>query len=118
MHELSLCQSISKIVHRGAAGRKVAVVELDVGHLRQVVPESLVHCWSLVSQGTDLEGSRLDIRWIPTVLVCRECGGQTQVEDLPLFRCSSCSSTSVDIVSGEEFMVRALVLEDTMAGPE
>ncbi|MCL2482396.1 MAG: hydrogenase maturation nickel metallochaperone HypA [Propionibacteriaceae bacterium] len=118
MHELSLCQSISKIVHRGAAGRKVAVVELDVGQLRQVVPESLIHCWSIVSQGTDLDGSRLDIRWLRAVLVCRECGSQTQLEELPVLRCGSCSSTSVDIVSGDEFMVRSLVLEDTMAGPE
>lgn len=112
MHELALCRSISTIVERSRAGRKVAVVELDIGQLRQVVPQTLAYCWNLVVQGTSLDASRLEINHLPGVLLCRECGSRTELDELPILKCNSCASTAVDIVSGEEFMVRSLVLED------
>ncbi|MCL2316854.1 MAG: hydrogenase maturation nickel metallochaperone HypA [Actinomycetia bacterium] len=112
MHELSLCRSIAGIVRRAAGGRFVAVVELDVGALRQVVPATLQHCWGVVARDADLAGSRLVIRHIPGVLVCGDCGAETQLTDLPILRCGSCASPSVDLVSGEEFMVTAIQVED------
>ena len=111
MHELSLCRSISSIVERAAQGRKVCVVELDVGALRQVVPETLAFCWGFVSQGTLWESSRLEIHHIPGIVLCRDCGQQTQLMGLAILQCTSCVSRSVDIISGEEFMVRSLELE-------
>jgi hydrogenase nickel incorporation protein HypA/HybF len=41
MHELAIAQSMFEIARRHAAGRRVAKVEVRVGHLRQVVPSSL-----------------------------------------------------------------------------
>ena len=112
MHELSLCQSIEHIVQRSAGARKVAVVELDVGELRQVVPATLESCWALLSEGQPLlQGSRLAIRRIPGVLHCDDCGAETTLDEAPILRCGSCASTAVRIVSGEEFMVTALQLE-------
>ncbi|MCL2735819.1 MAG: hydrogenase maturation nickel metallochaperone HypA [Propionibacteriaceae bacterium] len=113
MHELALCRSIATIAERAADGKKVAVVELDVGQLRQVVPETLTYCWSIVSQATPLDGSRLDIRYLPGTLSCRDCGAQTQLAGLAILKCATCASASVDVVSGEEFIVRSLVLEDS-----
>ena len=57
MHELSLCQSILGIVDRARAGRTVEAVELKIGQMRQVVPETLVFCWGLVTESTGLDGS-------------------------------------------------------------
>ncbi|MCL2785240.1 MAG: hydrogenase maturation nickel metallochaperone HypA [Propionibacteriaceae bacterium] len=112
MHELSLCRSISSIALRAAQGRKVAVIELDVGQLRQVVPETLVYCWTIVAQTTPLEGSRLRINHIPGVLHCRDCAHDTHLSSgLAILRCTSCGSPSVDVVHGEEFSVNSLELE-------
>ena len=113
MHELSLCQSIGRIVSRVAAGRKVVVVEVDVGDLRQVVPETLARCWSLVTDGTALGSSRLAVRTLPAVVRCRACGAEGGLAEAPLIRCGVCGSSAVDILSGEEFLVRALELEDS-----
>jgi len=58
VHELSLCGSIGSIVERHAAGRPVSVIHVQIGQLRQVVPDTLVYCWELVSEGTQLAGSQ------------------------------------------------------------
>ncbi len=41
MHELSIAEAIVDVATRHAAGRRVVRVEVKVGHLRQVVPDSL-----------------------------------------------------------------------------
>jgi len=111
MHELSLCRSIEKIVRSNAGDRQVAAVELDVGELRQVVPSTLKHCWTVVCEGTPLESSRLEIRRIPGVIECSDCGARTTLTGAPILRCDSCGSAAVRVVSGEEFIVTALQLE-------
>ena len=52
MHELSICTAIAKIAHQAAAGRPVERVRVDIGHLRQVVPDTLRHSWDMVVFGT------------------------------------------------------------------
>ena len=111
MHELALCRSIERIVRRAADGRKVAVVELDVGELRQVVPTTLESCWALLSEGTRLAGSQLAVRRVPAVIACDDCGAGTRLVAVPILRCGSCDSAEVRVVSGEEFMVTAIQLE-------
>ena len=58
MHELAIAQSVVAIADRHADGRRVASVQLKVGHLRQVVPSALTFAFELVAEGTALEGAR------------------------------------------------------------
>ena len=110
MHELSLCGSIANIVTRHAAGRPVSVIHVQVGQLRQVVPDTLVFCWELVSEGTPLAGSRIDVEGVPARMRCRACGHVAEVGDLPVFACRDCGSIDAEVISGEEFMVTSLDL--------
>ena len=106
MHELSICTAISKIVDEHADGRSVQRVLLDIGHLRQVVPDTLRYSWEIVVADTDLAGSELVINHVPAVIACRACGSTTTI-DVPVFRCT-CGSTDVDVTSGQELLVRSL----------
>lgn len=108
MHELSICTSLVAIVEQHAAGRQVDQVRLDIGHLRQVVPDTLVYSWEIVTEGTPLAGSRLEINHIPAVIQCRSCGATTTI-DVPVFRCG-CGSTETDLVAGRELLVTSLEL--------
>ena len=65
MHELAIADSIVRIACAHAGGRKVAKVELKVGHLRQVVPSALEFSFALVAEGTELEGAELRRRQAP-----------------------------------------------------
>jgi hydrogenase nickel incorporation protein HypA/HybF len=109
VHELSICISLAAIVTEHAAGRPVDRVVIDVGSLRQVVPETLRYSWEIVVADTPLAGSTLDINHVPVVLACRDCGASTAIE-APLFRCGTCGSTDVEIVSGQELLLRSLEL--------
>ena len=74
MHELSLCGAIYDIADRAAAGRPVSVIHLQVGRMRQIVPDTLAYCWTMVCDDTPLAGSRLDVDYRPVTLRCLLCG--------------------------------------------
>lgn len=115
MHELALCGSILRIADRARAGRPVAAVNVRVGRLRQVVPETLEHCWGLVVAGTPLAGSRLVFEQVPVTLRCRACGAVTTVGRDPVLACASCGSADTGVLTGEEFLVDSL---DLAPGPD
>ena len=112
MHELSLSSAIVNTVVKHADGRRVTVVELRVGKLRQVVPDTLAFCWTLVSEGTDLAGSVLDVERVPATLQCRVCDEQFTLDGTIAFVCPACKSLDVEVVSGEDFDVTALDLAE------
>ncbi len=41
MHELSICSAIANAAAKHAEGRSVSQVTVQIGHLRQVVPDAL-----------------------------------------------------------------------------
>jgi hydrogenase nickel incorporation protein HypA/HybF len=113
-----MCRSIYGIVDRARDGRQVEVVHLQVGRLRQAVPETLEYCWRLVTETTPLAGSRLDIDHVPVVLDC-SCGARTTVEHDLALTCGSCNGADVTLHSGEELLVTSLdlALTSPTSGP-
>jgi len=90
VHELSICSSIADIARRRADGRAVSVINVRVGQLRQIVPDTLVYCWSLISEETPLAGSRIVVESVPARIRCRSCEQTADVGDLPVFACAGC----------------------------
>ena len=110
MHELSLCGAIADIANRRAGERSVEVVRVRIGQLRQVVPDTLIFCWSMVTSGTDLDGAQLELERVPAVLECRGCGARLELGDQFAFACAGCGGLDVVAVAGEEFDVTSLEL--------
>lgn len=110
MHELSLCRSIYGIVDGARRERPVTTVHLQVGQLRQVVPQTLEHCWGLVTETTPLAGSVLEIDHVPVRLDCRACGERTTIEHVLVLTCAACGSGDIALHTGEEFMVTSIDL--------
>ena len=108
VHELSLCGAIADITTRRAQGRPVEVIHLRVGQLRQVVPDSLRFCWTMLTEGTDLDGSALDLDPVPARLRCSDCAVEFALPNPPAFACPGCGGLSVAVVAGEEFVVTEL----------
>jgi hydrogenase nickel incorporation protein HypA/HybF len=112
MHELSIAESIVRIACRHAAGRPVELVELKVGHLRQFVPDALAFSFTLVAQGTEVEGAELVMEEVPAAGRCRRCGIESEPAGFPL-RCDACGGLDLELLRGEELLVDALVLAET-----
>ncbi|MEI2776820.1 MAG: hydrogenase maturation nickel metallochaperone HypA [Tetrasphaera sp.] len=116
MHELALCESIHAIVERAAAGAAVAWVDVRIGSLRQVVPESLVACWEAVSARGALAGSRLRCEVVPAQGVCRTCAAHTTVESVLDLECGGCGGVDLVLRGGTELEVVAIELADDVGG--
>ena len=140
MHELSLAGAVIDTAERHAAGRRVLLIQLRLGELRQVVPESLAFYFEHVARGTLCEGATLEYETVPASLGCRECGatwpltatlgsgsatwGQTppggvrpqvagpQVAARPSFRCERCGGADVEVEAGNEFEVESIEVEE------
>jgi hydrogenase nickel incorporation protein HypA/HybF len=116
VHELSISSAIVDTVERHAEGRRVTVVSLRLGRMRQVVPDSLAFYFEIVSRGSVCEGARLDQQLIDALLSCRECGAEwdpappPEHDELPLpsFRCPQCGAAESETLSGDELEVESI----------
>lgn len=115
MHELSIAASVLEIALRHAAGRRVTRVEVQVGHLRQVVPSALAFSFEIVAQGTPAEGATLELETIPARGICRRCRAESRLHAFPL-QCAACGGFDLEIVAGEELVVESLDVEEADVG--
>ena len=114
MHELAISSAVLESVLRHADGRRVTVVRLRVGHLRQVVPGSLDFYWEIVTRDGICEGSVLEQEVIPARLRCDACDAEWEI-DAPVFRCPTCGGAQVVVLTGEELEVESIEVEEEPA---
>ncbi len=111
MHELSLSSAILETAVRHSDGQKVTTVELTIGALRQVVPDSLRFYFEIVSRETVCEGATLELNLVEARVHCKACEAEWTLED-PIFRCPSCEDSKVDVLTGNEFFVESIDVEE------
>jgi hydrogenase nickel incorporation protein HypA/HybF len=111
VHELSLSSAIINTAVRHADGRRVSVVSLRVGQLRQVVPETLEFYFEIVARETLCEGARLEQEILEARLRCEPCDAEWSIE-IPAFRCPSCGGSDVVVATGNEFVVESIEVEE------
>ena len=109
MHELSVSSAIVDTAVRHAAGRRVTLVTVRIGHLRQVVPDSLAFYFDLVTRETLCEGARLEQILVPALLRCDACAREWDPRDA-LFRCT-CGAAG-EVVAGNELEVESIEVEE------
>jgi hydrogenase nickel incorporation protein HypA/HybF len=88
----------------------VTGVKLRVGHLRQVVPDSLAFYFGLVSRETLCEGARLEQEVVPARLRCAGCEMEWDPEDA-WFRCTACGGAG-EVIAGDELEVESIEVEE------
>lgn len=108
MHELSLCHAIAGVVKPHAGGRRVDIVRVQVGALRQVVPETLSFCWTLIRDHEDLPDAELELELVTAAVRCRSCEQRSEIESRWSVACPRCGSADVEVVAGEEFLVTSV----------
>ena len=109
MHELSVASAVVDTVLRHAEERRVLVVNLRVGTLRQVIPDSLAFYWDIVSRDTLAEGARLEQVVVPARMRCAACADEYEPE--LMFRCPACGGAG-EVVAGDELEVDSIEVEE------
>ncbi|WP_017656021.1 hydrogenase maturation nickel metallochaperone HypA [Fortiea contorta] len=110
MHELGITQNIVAIVTEHAQGMKVKRVLLEIGQLSAILPEAVQFCFDICTQNTVLENAILEIRQIPGLAKCRQCGAKIAL-DKPFGVCS-CGSVQLDLIAGEELKIKEIEIEE------
>ena len=115
MHEMGIAMQIVEIaiasIPDDLKNARIDRVNLKVGKLAAVVPESLHFCFQIATQDTPLYNSDLHIEEIPVVARCADCHVEWIVSE-PVFRCQECSSGSVEIISGRELDIISIEVAD------
>jgi hydrogenase nickel incorporation protein HypA/HybF len=85
----------------------VTAVAFRAGRLRQVVPDALAFAFEICARETVVEGARLDQEVVPARLRCDTCDAEWEIE-LPVFRCPTCGTGDVAVLSGDELEVETI----------
>jgi hydrogenase nickel incorporation protein HypA/HybF len=114
MHELSLAHGIveqAAEAARAAQAERVVAVHLKVGRLAGIEAGALLFCYEIASQGTLLEGSRLEIEDVPLVVWCAHCLEAVELAGIQSFRCPTCQTPCGEIRQGRELQIESLEVE-------
>ena len=114
MHEMSIAMSIVEAVDakaRAEGAGRISEVDLLVGKLAGIQPESLKFCFSSAAKGTLAQEALLAIEEPEGVGECGECGMRFPVT-FYYAECPDCRSLRVTIVSGEEFLIQSITIEE------
>ena len=106
MHELAITESIVEAVAERLPGARITCVRLEVGALSGVVADSVRFCFDLVTEGTSLEGARLEITEVAGCCRCRVCGTDFE-PDGPIALCP-CGSIEIKVLSGQELKIASV----------
>ncbi|HEV7907790.1 MAG TPA: hydrogenase maturation nickel metallochaperone HypA [Pseudonocardiaceae bacterium] len=109
MHELSIAESVVQAVVSRMGQARVGKVVLEIGRLSGVVPDSLLFCFDLVTEGTTLQGCSLEIVELTGLARCRACGAHVELTDL-LALCE-CGSLDLEVLSGDQLRIREVEVE-------
>jgi hydrogenase nickel incorporation protein HypA/HybF len=115
MHEMGIATEIVRIaiesIPADLSDPRVERINLKVGKLAAVVPQSLNFCFEFAARQTPVEGAELHIEVIPVSAVCNDCQHRWTIE-APVFRCPQCDSGSLEVLSGRELDIESIELAE------
>ena len=114
MHETPIAvdiveRAVEAAEQHGAA--RIDEIEVQVGVMRQVVPEALELAFTLAREGTLAAGARLRISEERAVAVCRACESTFEPDVDRSFACPQCGQADARIVAGNDIILKTVVCQ-------
>ena len=114
MHELSIAQNIIEIAldnSKKMQAKSVCEIELDIGTISGVIPETLEFALEVYVKDTILENAKIKINVIEAKAQCRICEKHFELDDIYTL-CPYCGSFEFDIIQGKELKVKSIKIPD------
>ncbi len=111
MHELSLTQSVIRIVEQEAARQGFATVKtvwLEIGELSSVLPDAMEFCFQAVAAESPVaKGAKLEILRVPGTAWCLDCAQSHPIAQR-FDPCPACGGHHLTVTSGEEMRIKEM----------
>ncbi len=119
MHELSLADGMLKTILDAAEkekAKKVKLIKLEMGEILLVNADQLTFCFDVISKDTIAEGAKLEIKFLKPRVHCNKCEKEFTIssgKDFPILHMiCECGSNDVTVLSGREFNIKSIVIEE------
>ncbi len=109
MHELSLAYNLKEILLERCGNSTVVEVEIEVGSLSGVIPETLEFCANMVLAETFGDGVRIVLTHKNAMVSCT-CGQEYELEDI-LDPCPLCKGYNRVIIDGTDIILKSVEVE-------
>lgn len=113
MHELSIAERIVEMATEAVSGRnasRITCLEVEVGVLSGVEPDSLVFALESFRQQPLFTGTNMNIIRIPAVAICSTCGAEYEPTSW-YDTCPACGISGFTLRSGEELRLKSVLFE-------
>ena len=113
MRELHIIQTVlAKALSRAReTDKRIKRLQLALGEISELDQASIQKHWDELSQGTPMERAQLHFRLIRAEVQCMACFEKYHPLDGKI-HCPFCGSYGAKILSGEEFYVESVELDD------
>jgi hydrogenase nickel incorporation protein HypA/HybF len=113
MHEYSLAVEVIKLAKQIAESNNAAYVtdiDIEVGNMRGVEPDTLASAIDLLKEGPLLGKASVNIKNIKGIGKCDACNREFEMNNR-VDTCPYCGSFPSEIRGGNEFRVTSIVIE-------
>jgi len=110
MHEMALAQNIINIVEQVMecnGVEKVKAIHITAGKMSLVLPDSLQSCFDILTKNTKLEGTALDIKFMPLIYHCPICSKIFVSEDM-IDNCICCGWGNLMPIFGRSVKIEGI----------
>lgn len=118
MHEFAICENLIDLINSEMMklanlnkNVKLKEVKIQIGALRQIIPDYLKFAYKTLTNGTYLFESELNIYVIPIKITCKNCGFNGTLGNFK-YQCPECNSKSIDLLNGKELFVESIEIEE------
>jgi hydrogenase nickel incorporation protein HypA/HybF len=113
MRQLYVIQSIlaKALLKARQSNQRVRGLQIVLGEIAEIDPVSIQNHWNELSKGTAAERAQLHFRFIKAEAQCMACFQKYHPQDGKI-HCPYCGSYGAKILSGEEFYLESVELDD------
>ena len=112
MHEFSIASNIVEILKEkfSSPSARIQKINLEVGKLSCLVPESLSFCFDIFKKEPLIENAELKIAHTDGKAFCKNCNSNVAIKELYSL-CPKCDALGLEIERGEELKILSVEVD-------
>ena len=111
MHELSVVQSMMKIIQKASKGKEVTKISVKIGKMSGIEPYFLKESFDFFKENTVCKNAEMQINETDIKIKCIECNRESEIKGYD-FHCPVCGSEKTKIISGEEMHIEYIEVKE------